>query len=291
LSTSTSIATATPAMTQRQIIICLCIGAGAGIMSGLMGVGGGIVMVPLMTGLLAMTQHKAHGTSLAVIVFTAIAGAITYGWKGHTDILIAVELAAGAMVGARIGALAMSRIPARELRMAFGVFSFLVGLRLLAPLPTSLAAFDARTVAGLLVVVLLGLVAGILSGMLGVGGGIIMVPAMVLLLGLRQQDAQGISLLVIIPTAIVGARTHLSKGNVTTRFVPWIAVTSIVAAVIGSSLAIGPLKNVLTQIFAVFLLLVSTQMIVTAYRQKPKAAPAPNPLTETKAPEAKAPKD
>lgn len=276
-------------MTQRQIIICLLIGGAAGIMSGLMGVGGGIVMVPLFTALLALTQHKAHGTSLAVIVFTAIAGALTYGWKGHTDLLIAVELAAGAMVGARIGALAMSHIPARELRMVFGAFSFLVGLRLLFPLPTALANFNPHTPVGLIAIVVLGLVAGILSGMLGVGGGIIMVPAMVLLLGLPQQDAQGISLLVIIPTAIVGARTHLGKGNVNTRVVPWVALTSIVAAVIGSSLAIGPLKSVLTQIFAVFLILVSIQMMVTAYRQKPKAqaavqASAPVPGTPSDSP-------
>jgi len=249
--------------------ICLLIGAAAGLMSGLMGVGGGIVMVPLMTGLLGLTQHKAHGTSLAVIIFTAIAGALTYGWKGHTDLLIALELVVGSMVGARIGALVMNRIPARELRMIFGGFLFLVALRMLFPLPGPLMRADPTTLSGLLVVVLIGLVAGILSGMLGVGGGIIFVPAMVWLLGLVQQDAQGISLLVIIPTAIVGGLTHLRRGNVVPTVVPWIAATSIVAAVIGSSLAIGPLKSVLQQIFAVFLLVVSVQMIVTSWRQKP----------------------
>jgi uncharacterized membrane protein YfcA len=256
--------------TRREIAICLLIGAAAGVMSGLMGVGGGIVMIPLMTAFLGLTQHKAHGTSLAVIVFTAIAGALTYGFKGHTDLLIAAELAIGSIVGARIGALAMNRIPARELRMIFGVFIFFVGLRMLMPLPGSLVYVQSTTPAGFIVIVVLGLITGILSGMLGVGGGIVMVPAMVLLLGLAQQDAQGISLLVIIPTSIVGAMTHLKKGNVVPRIVPWIAVTSVVAAVIGSSLAIGPLKSVLQQIFAVFLLFVSVQMTVTAWRQKPK---------------------
>ena len=120
------------------------------------------------------------------------------------------------------------------------------------------------------VIVVLGLITGILSGMLGVGGGIVMVPAMVLLLGLAQQDAQGISLLVIIPTSLVGATTHLKRDNVVSRIVPWIAVTSIVAAVAGSSLAIGPLKSILQQIFALFLLFVSVQMTVTAWRQKPQ---------------------
>lgn len=253
--------------TSRDHVVCLLIGTAAGLMSGLMGVGGGIVMIPLMTAFLGLSQHKAHGTSLAVIVFTAIAGALSYGWQGHTDLFIAAELAAGSIVGARIGALTMNRIPARELRMLFGVFLVFVGVRMIVPLPQSSVAIDPHTVEGLMVVIVIGLATGILSGIMGVGGGIIMVPAMVLLLGLAQQDAQGISLLVMIPTSIVGATTHLRKGNVISRIVPWIAVTSIVFAVVGSSLAIGPLKSVLRQLFGVFLLVVSGQMMITAWRQ------------------------
>jgi len=265
---------ATNTATTREVVILLLIGAAAGVMSGLLGVGGGIVMIPLMTALLGLTQHKAHGTSLAVIVFTAIAGAFTYGWKGHTDLFIATELAIGSIVGARIGALTMNRIPARELRMIFGGFIFLVGLRMIAPMPHSLAVIDVRTVAGFVVIVVLGLITGFLSGILGVGGGIVMVPAMVLLLGMAQQDAQGISLLVIIPTSIVGAMTHLRKGNVVTHIVPWIALTSIFAAIVGSSLALGPFKSVLQQLFGVFLLVVSVQMVYTARKQPAQAIKA-----------------
>ncbi len=220
--------------TRRDITISLLIGLAAGLMSGLMGVGGGIVMIPLMTAFLGLTQHKAHGTSLAVIVFTAIAGALTYGFSGHTDLVIALELIAGSMVGARIGALTMNRIPARELRMIFAIFIFFIGLRLLLTLPTGAAVIQTGTISGVASIVVIGLITGILSGMLGVGGGIVMVPAMVLLVGLAQQDAQGISLLVMIPTSIVGATTHLKKGNVVPRIVPWIAATSILAAVLGS---------------------------------------------------------
>lgn len=259
--------TSTQITSRRDVATLLLIGAAAGVMSGLLGVGGGIVMIPLMTALLGLTQHKAHGTSLAVIVFTAVSGALTYGWKGHTDLFVATELAIGSIIGARIGALTMNRIPARQLRMLFGGFIFLVGLRMIVPMPQSLAAIDVRTFAGFVIIVILGLITGFLSGIMGVGGGIVMVPAMVLLLGMAQQDAQGISLLVIIPTSIVGATTHLRKGNVVAHIVPWIALTSIVAAVVGSSLALGPLKSILQQIFGVFLLVVSVQMISTARRQ------------------------
>jgi hypothetical protein len=272
--------------TRRDIIICLLIGAAAGLTSGMMGVGGGIIMIPLMTSFLGLTQHKAHGTSLAVIVFTAIASALTYIWKVSgegadgqatismaTYVLIAVELAAGSIIGARIGALVMNRIPARELRMIFGVFIFFIGLRLLlVPLPAyqTLDPEVIRTVLGVIAVVIIGLITGILSGMLGVGGGIVMVPAMVLLLHMPQSYAQGISLLVIVPTAIMGAYTHLHKGNVVTRIVPWIAILSVCTGILGSMLALGPLKSVLTQIFAIFLLVVSVQMTYTAWKQKPK---------------------
>lgn len=261
-------------LTRREITICLLIGLATGLMSGLMGVGGGIVMIPLMTAVLGLTQHKAHGTSLAVIVFTAIAGALTYGWSGHTDLVIAAELAAGSIVGARAGALVVNRIPARELRMLFGAFLLLIALRLLLPLPQTESAIDPYSALGVVAIVCLGLATGILSGVMGVGGGVIMVPAMVLLLHLPQQDAQGISLLVMIPTAMMGAWTHLQKGNVVKSIVPWIAVTAIAMAIVGSSLAIGPLKSVLQQVFAVFLLIVSVQMIVTAWRKKPKAKPS-----------------
>lgn len=270
--------------TRRDIIICLLIGAAAGLTSGLMGVGGGIIMIPLMTAFLGLTQHKAHGTSLAVIVFTAIASALTYLWKVNgepassqtisiaTYVLLAVELATGSIVGARVGALVMNRIPARELRMIFGIFIFFIGLRLLlAPLPTYKTVDPAmiHNIVGIIGVVIIGLITGILSGMLGVGGGIVMVPAMVLLLQLPQSYAQGISLLVIVPTAIMGAYTHLHKGNVVTRIVPWIAALSVFTGILGSMLALGPLKSVLTQVFAVFLLVVSVQLTYTAWRQKP----------------------
>jgi uncharacterized membrane protein YfcA len=271
--------------TRRDIIICLLIGAAAGLTSGLMGVGGGIIMIPLMTAFLGLTQHKAHGTSLAVIVFTAIASALTYLWKVSgesssgqvtislaTYVLLAIELAAGSIVGARIGALVMNRIPARELRMIFGIFIFFIGLRLLlVPLPAYKTVDPAmiHNLVGIVAVVIIGLITGILSGMLGVGGGIVMVPAMVLLLQLPQSYAQGISLLVIVPTAIMGAYTHLHKGNVVTRIVPWIAVLSVCTGILGSMLALGPLKSVLTQVFAVFLLVVSIQLTYTAWRQKP----------------------
>lgn len=100
----------------------LLIGALAGLLSGLMGVGGGVVLVPMFTAFLNIPRHQAHGTSLATIIPIAAASSIPYILKGNIDWLLVVELALGSAVGAAVGAQLMTRIPARRLRQAFGAF-------------------------------------------------------------------------------------------------------------------------------------------------------------------------
>jgi len=103
----------------------------AGILSGLLGVGGGIILVPLMVTYLGITQHIAHGTSLAVIVPTAVAGSIVYGFNGNINFMPALNLAVGSILGASLGARWMKKIPAKQLKQLFGVFLVLVGIRML----------------------------------------------------------------------------------------------------------------------------------------------------------------
>jgi uncharacterized membrane protein YfcA len=109
------------------------IGAAAGLGSGLLGVGGGILMVPLLTAVIGLSQHRAHATSLAAIVPIGLVGAVTYAIHGEVDLALAVPLAAGTIVGAPIGARVMARLPEGILTVLFGVLLAAVGVRLLAP--------------------------------------------------------------------------------------------------------------------------------------------------------------
>ena len=115
----------------KKLLIYLLIGAAAGLLAGLTGVGGGVFLVPLMVGLLAMAQHQAHGTSLAVMFPIALVGAITYAIHGHIlgqiDWEIIFGLALGGLVGVVLGARLMMRVPARQLRWIFGIFLVVVG--------------------------------------------------------------------------------------------------------------------------------------------------------------------
>jgi len=106
------------------------IGAAAGILSGLFGVGGGIVMVPALV-LVGLGQHRAQSTSLAAIVPIAIVGALLFGSADSVDLGAAAVLAAGSLVGARGGALLMHRLGGALLARIFGVFLLVVAITML----------------------------------------------------------------------------------------------------------------------------------------------------------------
>lgn len=84
--------------------------------------------MPLLVTTMGLEQHRAHATSLAIVFFIALAGAITYFALGHTDWTLIALLAAGSMVGVLIGTRLMVRVPARQLRWAFAAFIICLGL-------------------------------------------------------------------------------------------------------------------------------------------------------------------
>lgn len=106
-------------------------GLAGGFFSGLIGIGGGAVMVPLLTGLLKLPQRLAHGTSLAIVVFVGAAGLAGYWVTDNVDWRLALWLAIGSVGGAYLGAVTMMRIPERSLRLIFGLFLLAIAGRML----------------------------------------------------------------------------------------------------------------------------------------------------------------
>jgi len=215
----------------------LIIGLAGGFLGALIGLGGGVVMIPLMTMLLKLTQLKAHGTSLVAVVFTALAGAVTYYFHGAADWKVAALIAATAMITARFGALYANSLPEKKLKRAFGVMLICVALLLFIRgfLPRSTAQLGSAVY----VIIFLGtgVVTGFVSGMMGGGGGVVMIPPMVLLAGMPQQLAQGTSLLAMMPVCLIGAFTHYRLGNVQLNVAAGISVGAIVGGYIGGTVA------------------------------------------------------
>jgi uncharacterized protein len=234
--------------------VSFLIGLIAGIFGGLVGLGGGVVMIPLMVGIIKLSQHKAHGTSLVALVFTGISGAITYALKGSIDITASLLLAATAIFTARAGAHYAHALPEWKLKRAFGAFLILVSvLLLLKPYLSGMTGSVSFTRKGI-VLLTTGIFTGFLSGMMGVGGGTVMVPAMVLLAGFGQHTAQGVSLLAMIPAGAVGAFTHWKLGNVTANLLVGLIPGILFGTYLGGNLAHLLPDSTLRVIFAMVLI-------------------------------------
>lgn len=241
-------------------------GLGGGFISGLLGGGGGAVMIPFMTGPMKMPQHVAHGTSLVVITVTAAVAAVAYSFSEPVSLALVIALGFGAVTGARLGAKGASRVPALQLRQVFGLFLIAISLRILLwpridPL-FAVTGWQEEAVAAAI-----GFVGGVCSGALGVGGGSIFVPALVLGLGVGQHEAQGVSLWVVVAASISGSWAHFRLGTVDLAAARWIAPLSLPGAIAGAVTAAFMGGHTLQVVFAVVLTAIGAQMLATARRR------------------------
>lgn len=248
----------------------ILIGVATGLASGLLGVGGGFVMVPALV-MLGTPQREANGTSLAVILPVAIVGASILGHGHQVDLEVGIALAIGAVGGAVAGARLTRRLSDLVLRRAFGIMALAVGIVLIADGVLRAVGGTVHLTAGLhatgislwLMALVIGAVAGVLSGLLGIGGGAVMVPAMTLLMGLSQHVAQGTSLLVIIPTAISGSITHFRMGNIRLQTAGWLSVGGVLGAAAGALLALASPDQLLRFLFGAYLAFTGVRMLQT----------------------------
>ncbi|MFH1940824.1 MAG: sulfite exporter TauE/SafE family protein [bacterium] len=110
--------------------------------------------------------------------------------------------------------------------------------------------------------VLLGLIAGVFSGLVGLGGGVILVPALIFLFGLTQHQAQGTTLaLMVPPIGILAAWTYYKHGYVDLKIVAFVCVGFLIGGLLGAKIAVGLSKAVLQKVFGIALLLISLKII------------------------------
>lgn len=241
------------------------IGLLAGLLSGLFGVGGGTVIVPLLVLLLQFDQRLAAGTSLAAIVPTASVGVISYAASGSVAWIPALILAAGAVVGAQIGTRLLPRISQTALRWGFVGFLVVVIVSLFLVIPSRDAAFELTWLTGVALVGV-GVGTGILAGLIGVGGGVIVVPVLMLAFGTSDLVAKGTSLLMMIPTAVSGTIGNLRNSNVDLRAALLIGVSACTTTALGAWLATIVNPTVGNILFAAYLVVIAVQMAIKAIR-------------------------
>lgn len=248
---------------RRDTLVSAAVGVAAGALSGLFGVGGGILIVPGLVLAGRMDQRTAHATSLAAIVPIAVAGAAGYALDGAVDWPAAGLLILGAAAGTVAGTHLLGRIPSRGLRILFAAFLLIAA----AALPFEIAGTGVRVeldAVDVTLLVALGVVAGLLAGLLGVGGGIVMVPGLVLLISVAQVVAKGTSLVVIIPTALVGSARNVLVRRVDLRSATVVGVVGAACSFLASQVSIRLDPEVSAVLFAILLLAVAARLLLAA---------------------------
>jgi len=245
-------------------VTSLFIGLTAGAFGGLIGIGGGIIMIPLMVEILKLSQHRAHGTSLLALVFTGISGAITYASNGSVDFTGAALLAVTAVLTASLGARYCNALTEKILKKYFGAFLIFCSVLLfLKPYLTNFIGI-VPGYAKIMILLTTGAITGFLSGMMGVGGGTIMIPVMVILTGFSQHIAQGTSLLVMVPTGAIGAFAHWKMDNIEKGLLGGLIPGIVIGTYLGGNIANIIPNDLLRLIFAVILIFIGARYFRTS---------------------------
>lgn len=264
------------------IFLFVILGSLAGFLAGLLGIGGGIILVPLF--LWAFTAadfapsilvHTALGTSLAVIIPTALSSTFGHRKRGNVEWHQVAYLCLGGLFGALFGAWLASLLSGQWLRLLFGVMQILVAIQLLVFQPR--LPSNNCSALKLWHLVAVGFAGGVFSAFFGVGGGVIAVPLMVIVLCFPIHLAVGNSSALIVVSSLFGALSYMfhgwgvdslpafSFGYVNGLVVLLVAPFSIGMARLGVRIASRTDHDKLVRIFAVLLIFVGLRMIYSGW--------------------------
>jgi uncharacterized protein len=258
-----------------HIVTVLALGMTAGVLVGLLGIGGGVVLVPAMVYLLGYDQHLAQGTSLFILLPPIGLGALREYWRnGNVDLGAGIACAAGFLVGGYGGGVLAVPLPSRDLRGIFGVFLILSAVLLwnkarsrsksISSANTGAESDNAVRIAGITFVAAL---CGVAAGMVGIGGGVLLVPLLGLLFGFSQHRAQGTSLVALIPPTGILAFLEYAKAG----YVSWPTGLLLIPGVFLGGILGGQLARQLNprrmrEVFAGLMLLLGLWQVFTAWR-------------------------
>ncbi|MBC7222574.1 sulfite exporter TauE/SafE family protein [Candidatus Bipolaricaulota bacterium] len=237
-------------------------GVGIGLLGSLLGIGGGIFMVPLLllSGLVG-TAQEATGTSIVGVLATGISGSIGYFLRRQIPWRTSLTIIPGALGGSYLGAFLAGRLSSGALALAFGFFLlYPATVLLLGKEPKELVKRGGRKDLSPYLGILVGVLAGTANSLFGIGGGVIMVPAL-LWLGFPVVQAVAASLFVMIPTAALSTALHALAGRT-----HWDLALPLMAGIFlggqaGPALAVRLPQRTLRRLFSLVLFYSAANMI------------------------------
>lgn len=240
----------------------LVLGLITGFFAASLGIGGGLIMVPALTLFFRYEIKKAIGTSLATIVPTTFIGAVSHYIikSSNTKFFIASLIIIGAVIGAKFGAELANRIESKTLKRLFALLLLFVGLKLTGIINIPTGTISDITANPLLII--LGLAAGSVAALFGVGGGIIIVPMLNLFFALSIHEAIATSLAVIPFATLSGAIFHKKFNNIDTEAIKFLIPTALIAAIFGAIAANFLPSTALKLLCGIFVILCSIKLFL-----------------------------
>ncbi len=267
-------------LSAQIIALTLAFGAFAGLLAGLLGIGGGVILVPLFLWLFplagfhdSLIVHTAFGTSLAIIIPTSFSSTLGHRKRGNVDWHMVGWLALGGVFGAFVGSTAAAYIPGQQLKFVFGLLQFVIAFKLVffhPHVPPERSDRPPR-----LHLTLVGLVGGLFSAFFGIGGGVIAVPLMMIVLQLPIHLAVGNSSALIVVSSLAGTLGYvlhglqqpetapMSLGYVNVLVATVVAPVSMVFARLGVKLASRTSQKNLVKVFAVLLAFIGARILLS----------------------------
>jgi uncharacterized membrane protein YfcA len=261
-----------------ELLILLSMGAVAGTLAGLLGIGGGIIIVPVLAlvfqqqgVVIEVLMHVSIGTSLATIVVTSLSSIRAHQKHKAIDWAVFKRITPGIIVGGLLGSVIADLIPGEELRIVFAIFMFMIATQMMIA-GTPAAHRTLPKTPGMLGA---GVIIGTISALMGVGGGSMTVPFLTWC-NIHIRRAVATSAAIGLPIALAGAAGFMINGWGNTALPPWsigyvnlpaftgIVIASILFAPLGAKLAHTIPPKLLKRFFAVLLYVLGTRILLTA---------------------------
>ena len=261
------------------IVITLLLGAFAGFTAGLLGIGGGVILVPLFLWLFPvagfpvdLVVHTAFGTSLAIILPTAISSVLAHRKRGNIIWSMVTFLAIGGVLGSILGSSLAAILPGEKLKITFGMMQIAVSLKLFfsrksQPVENLIPACKWQ------LLIIIGAIGGFFSAFFGIGGGVVAVPLMFMVLKIPIRSAVGNSSALIVISSFSAVCLYVWYGLDEVQNIPFSFgyVNSLVALIVtpltmvfarfGVALANRISQDKLVKVFAMLLMLVGLKII------------------------------
>ena len=275
-------------MTLNDTLMFLLIGGGAGILSGLFGIGGGIMIVPALVLLRGMDLKEAYGTSLTSLMLpVGILGCIVYYKERLLDIKAALMVAFGIICTVALGAYTANILGVDELKICYSIFLFYIGIKFIRPVAFIRMFFQkndprkvvsgntqpAETPEEAIPVrhiywkcYIIGLLAGIVSGFFGIGGGAIIVPLLAMWLEFDTKKAIATSLGVLLPPiGLPGVLVYYSAGNLNMPIALCVSSGLLIGTIFGAKMTISLSSRSIKAAYGILLIMTGIKFSINIF--------------------------